>query len=79
MSPENASEDDQYQALAFYIVADVSYSMQESGGISAANDLLTEVHDAITAEPVIAESSGSGSSTSLTKPRCCCASMTCAT
>jgi uncharacterized protein YegL len=55
VSPENASEDDQYQALAFYIVADVSYSMHESGGISAANDLLTQVHDAITAEPVIAD------------------------
>ena len=55
MSSENANGDDQYQALAFYIVADVSYSMHESGAIAAANELLVEVHDAITAEPIIAD------------------------
>ncbi len=52
---DSASGDDQYQALVFYIVADVSYSMHESGAITAANQLLREVHDAITAEPVIAD------------------------
>jgi uncharacterized protein YegL len=55
MSLDSASGDDKYQALAFYIVADVSYSMQDSGAINAANDLLKEVHDAILAEPVIAD------------------------
>ena len=55
MTQESASRDDKYQALAFYIVADVSYSMQESGAIIAANMLLKEVHDAIVGEPVIAD------------------------
>lgn len=55
MSLDGTSGDDQYQALAFYIVADVSYSMQESGAIIAANTLLKEVHDAIVASPVIAD------------------------
>ncbi len=55
MTRESASRDDKYQALAFYIVADVSYSMQESGAIIAANMLLKEVHDAIVGEPVIAD------------------------
>jgi uncharacterized protein YegL len=48
-------EDNRYLALAFYIVADVSYSMHESGALAAANALLREVHDAITAEPIIAD------------------------
>lgn len=55
MTQESASRDDKYQALAFYIVADVSYSMQESGAIIAANMLLKEVHNAIVGEPVIAD------------------------
>jgi uncharacterized protein YegL len=55
MSLDGTSGDDQYQALAFYIVADVSYSMQESGAIIAANTLLKEVHDAIVDSPVIAD------------------------
>ncbi len=54
MSLDSASGDDKYQALAFYIVADVSYSMHESGAIISANTLLKEVHDAIVAAPVIA-------------------------
>ena len=55
MSLDSASGDDKYQALAFYIVADVSYSMHESGAIISANTLLKEVHDAIVAAPVIAD------------------------
>lgn len=55
MSLDSASRDDKYQALAFYIVADVSYSMHESGALISANTLLKEVHDAIVAEPVIAD------------------------
>lgn len=55
MSLDSASGDDKYQALAFYIVADVSYSMHESGALISANTLLKEVHDAIVAEPVIAD------------------------
>ena len=55
MSLDSASGDDKYQALAFYIVADVSYSMHESGPIISANTLLKEVHDAIVAAPVIAD------------------------
>ena len=55
MSLDSASGDDKYQALAFDIVADVSYSMHESGALISANTLLKEVHDAIVAEPVIAD------------------------
>jgi uncharacterized protein YegL len=55
MSLDSASGDDKYKALAFYIVADVSYSMHESGAIISANTLLKEVHDAIVAAPVIAD------------------------
>jgi uncharacterized protein YegL len=55
MSLDSASGDDKYQALAFYIVADVSYSMHESGAIISANTVLKQVHDAIVAEPVIAD------------------------
>ena len=55
MSQDRPSGDDKYQALAFYIVADVSYSMHESGALISANNLLKEVHDAIVAEPVIAD------------------------
>ena len=51
---DSTSGDDKYQARAFHIVADVSYSMQESGAIIAANTLLKEMHDAIAAAPVIA-------------------------
>jgi uncharacterized protein YegL len=55
MSSQDIGGDDEYQALAFYIVADVSWSMQESKAIVAANALLKEVHDAIIAAPVIAD------------------------
>jgi uncharacterized protein YegL len=55
MSQDGTSRDDRYQALTFYIVADVSWSMEESGAIIAANALLSEVHEAVMAEPVIAD------------------------
>ena len=36
----DTARDDQFLVLAFYIVIDVSWSMQESGGIDEANGII---------------------------------------
>lgn len=49
------SEDDKLMILTFYIVIDVSYSMNENGSIDQANDLVKSVRDAIASNPVLAD------------------------
>lgn len=44
---DSASRDDQLLVLAFYVVIDVSYSMQDEDAIGQANNILPEVIDAI--------------------------------
>jgi uncharacterized protein YegL len=49
------SEDDRLLILTFYIVIDVSYSMNENDSIGQANDLIKLVQDAIATNPVLAD------------------------
>lgn len=50
-----AKTDDGLLALTFYFVLDVSYSMENSGAIRNASDIVPQVVDAIAASPVLAD------------------------
>src|ERR1051325_7287202 len=47
--------DDRLFVLAFYVVVDVSYSMDQIGAMTAVNDIMPKVVDAIEASPTLAD------------------------
>jgi len=49
------SPDDGMLVLAFYIVIDVSYSMDQNGGLAEANGILPKVVDAISLSPTLGD------------------------
>lgn len=51
----SASTDDGLLALTFYFAIDVSYSMENSGAIRDASQIVPQVVDAIAASPVLAD------------------------
>jgi uncharacterized protein YegL len=55
MTGLDAAEDNKTLVLAFYVVVDVSQSMQSSHAIDDASDLLNKVADAIDASPMLAD------------------------
>lgn len=50
-----ATEDNRILVLAFYVVVDVSHSMQASGAIDAVNEILPQVADAIDGSPMLGD------------------------
>jgi uncharacterized protein YegL len=50
-----ATEDNRILVLAFYVVADVSYSMGQSGALDELNKVLPQVADAIDANPMLGD------------------------
>jgi uncharacterized protein YegL len=50
-----AAEDNRILVLAFYVVADVSYSMGASGAVETLNRVLPQVADAIDANPMLGD------------------------
>jgi uncharacterized protein YegL len=50
-----ATEDNRILVLAFYVVVDVSQSMEMNQGLEAANELLPQVADAIDGAPMLAD------------------------
>ncbi|MCU7727005.1 VWA domain-containing protein [Actinoplanes sp. KI2] len=50
-----ATEDNRTLVLAFYVVVDVSQSMEYSGAIHSANEILPKVADAIDGSPMLAD------------------------
>jgi len=52
---DTATDDDQFLVLAFYIVIDVSWSMQDNGGIVEANGIIPALLDAITENPTLCD------------------------
>lgn len=56
MADDNrATEDNRTLVLAFYVVVDVSQSMEFSGAIHSANEILPKVADAIDGSPMLAD------------------------
>jgi uncharacterized protein YegL len=56
MADDNrATEDNRTLVLAFYVVVDVSQSMEFSGAIDTANEILPKVADAIDGSPMLAD------------------------
>ena len=51
----DAHADDRTLVLAFYVVVDVSYSMDQSGAIDKANKILPQVADAIDTSPTLGD------------------------
>jgi uncharacterized protein YegL len=55
MSDSASKDDDRILTLAFYVVVDVSFSMQVSGALAGANDIIPKVVDAIDKSPTLAD------------------------
>jgi uncharacterized protein YegL len=55
MADNRATEDDRTLVLAFYVVVDVSQSMEHYGAMDSANEILPKVADAIDGNPMLAD------------------------
>src|SRR3954453_11419966 len=52
---DKAHADDRTLVLAFYVLVDVSYSMEPSGALDQANNILPAVADAIDTSPTLGD------------------------